>query len=220
MTFPAAILFDLDGTLLDTAPDFIAVMNQLRIEEKQSLLPEEAIRAQVSNGASGLIEFAFSIQEQHADFQRLRLRLLDLYEQHLAQYTQLFPGMDHLLKAAEQRNIPWGVVTNKPSRYAIPLMEALHLNQRCATLICPDHVQNRKPHPEPLYLACTQLNVAAELCVYVGDHERDIQSGRNAGMKTVAAVYGYIPPQANLLAWHADFYAQTPQAIQDWLFHD
>lgn len=218
MTYPAALLFDLDGTLLDTAPDFIAVVNQLLEEENQQPLPADAIRTQVSNGAGGLIQFAFSLQPQDENFQRLRQRLLALYEQHLSRYSQLFADMEALLTTVEKKNIPWGIVTNKPSRYAVPLLKDLNLDQRCAVLICPDHVQNTKPHPEPLYLACSQLKVLPEQCVYVGDHQRDIEAGKNAGMKTVVALYGYIPAEENVRAWNADFYAQTPKDILDWLF--
>lgn len=218
--FPAALLFDLDGTLLDTAPDFIAVVNQLRIEEKQQPLPTDAIRAQVSNGSSGLIRSAFSIDDQHEDFQRLRQRLLTLYEKHLSVYTQLFPGMDNLLREAEQHNIPWGIVTNKPSRYALPLLKALQLDQRCSVLICPDHVKKTKPDPEALLLACSQLNVSPEQCIYIGDHPRDIEAGRHAGMKTMIAAYGYIDPQENIHLWNADFCAQTPEEIVNRLFKD
>ena len=218
MIFPAAVFFDLDGTLIDTAPDFIAVVNQLLREENQQLLPADAIRPHVSNGSGGLIQFAFSMQESHPDFQRLRQRLLALYERHLSIYSQIFPGMKTLLNTLDGRDIPWGIVTNKPSCYAVPLLNDMGLNLRCAVLICPDHVQNTKPHPEPLYLACTKLRVTPEQCIYVGDHQRDIEAGRNAGMKTVVAQYGYISPQEDTAAWQADFYAQTPQDILDWLF--
>ena len=134
---------------------------------------------------------------------------LDLYEAGVAVETTLFEGMDLLLENLEARGIPWGIVTNKPVRFAEPLVQALGLAQRCATLICPDHVSERKPHPEPLFLACQRIGAAPEQAIYVGDHERDIEAGRNAGMRTIAVRYGYIEQPHAVDLWQADIIADT-----------
>ena len=189
---PAAVLFDLDGTLIDTAPDFIRCLNQLRQQHGMPALPAEQIRRSVSNGARAMIRVGFGLEPEHEGYPEKHTAFLDLYELGVAVETTLFPGMDVLLSSLESRGIPWGIVTNKPARFAVPLIEALDLAQRCAALICPDHVAERKPHPESLLLACRQIQVEPIKSVYVGDHERDIEAGRNAGMHTIAVRYGYI----------------------------
>ncbi|MCP5160390.1 MAG: phosphoglycolate phosphatase [Hahellaceae bacterium] len=209
MTLPLsaaqAILFDLDGTLLDTAPDFVRVVNMQRAQHNLPPLTDDKIRAVVSNGARALIELSFGIAEGHPEFASHLQELLDLYLQNIAIETRLFPGMAALLDHLEQRNIPWGIVTNKPRRYTDPLLSQLGLDFRAAVTVCPDDVVNRKPHPEPLFKACATLGLAPEVCVYVGDHERDIESGQSAGMATVAASYGYIETPAKVHAWNADY---------------
>ena len=154
---PSAVLFDLDGTLLDTAPDFIRCLNQLRQHHGLAPLPPEHIRRSVSNGARAMIRVGFGLEPDHPDYLEKHTAFLDLYETGVAVETRLFEGMDTLLQALEQRHIPWGIVTNKPVRFAAPLVEALGLDQRCSVLVCPDHVSQRKPHPEALILACRQL---------------------------------------------------------------
>lgn len=206
---PAAVLFDLDGTLIDTAPDFIRCLNQLRQRHGLPPLPAAHIRRSVSNGARAMIQVGFGVEPDHPDYQERHTAFLDLYEAGMTQETTLFEGMDALLASLEARAIPWGIVTNKPARFADPLVRALGLSERCATLICPDHVRQRKPHPEPLLLACDRLGVPAHASVYVGDHERDIEAGRRAGMHTVAVRYGYIEEPAAVDSWQADFIADT-----------
>ena len=126
------------------------------------------------------------------------------YAQHLAVHTHLFPGLDDVLRELESRGVPWGIVTNKPSIYTLPLLDALQLRARCASVVCPDQVTHTKPHPEPMYKACAEMGVDAARCVYVGDHERDIAAGRNAGMLTVAAAWGYVLEGETALDWEAD----------------
>lgn len=215
MPLPETVLFDLDGTLIDTAPDFIYVVNRLLAEEGKAQLPEQTIRNSVSNGARALITLAFGMTEDHIDFQTYRQRLLDLYSEHLAVQSQLFQGMDLLLSELETKSIPWGIVTNKPSQYAEPLIAALELSQRCAVLICPDHVKNTKPDPEPLLAACRRINTRPDKTVYVGDHLRDIQAGQNAKMTTIAALFGYISPGEDPLSWGADYVARDPAELTD-----
>ncbi|OJT00037.1 HAD family hydrolase [Marinobacter nauticus] len=206
---PSAVLFDLDGTLIDTAPDFIRCLNILRQQHKLEALPAEHIRRSVSNGARAMIRVGFGLEPEHPDYLEKHTAFLDLYEAGIAIETTLFEGMDELLLDLESRSIPWGIVTNKPARFAIPLIEALGLAERCATLICPDHVTERKPHPEPLFLACREIGAEPKQAIYVGDHERDIEAGRNAGMRTIAARYGYIEQPESVDLWQADIIVDT-----------
>jgi phosphoglycolate phosphatase len=199
-----AVLFDLDGTLLDTAPDFAVVVNQLRQRHGKTPLDFPAIRATVSQGARAMVTLAFQLQEGDENFEALRLELLDLYSQHLAVETTLFPGIDELLQWLEGEHIPWGIVTNKPRRYAEPILSALQLDSRCQVLVCPDDVQHSKPDPESLLLACETLQCSAAHSIYLGDHRRDIEAGHNAGMKTIAVNYGYIDANDPTENWRAD----------------
>lgn len=206
---PSAVLFDLDGTLIDTAPDFIRCLNQLRQLHNLEPLAAEQISPSVSNGAKAMIRVGFGLEPEHDGYVEKHTAFLDLYEAGVAVETTLFEGMDSLLANLEARGIPWGIVTNKPVRFAEPLVQALGLAQRCATLICPDHVSERKPHPEPLFLACQRIGAAPEQAIYVGDHERDIEAGRNAGMRTIAVRYGYIEQPHAVDLWQADIIVDT-----------
>lgn len=206
---PSTVLFDLDGTLIDTAPDFIRCLNELRHSYGLPALPALHIRRSVSNGARAMIKVGFGLEPDHPDYLEKHTAFLDLYEVGVAVETTLFEGMDSLLKSLEAQSIPWGIVTNKPARFAIPLVEALGLANRCAVVICPDHVTHRKPHPEALFLACKEVGVEPAAGIYVGDHERDIEAGRNAGMKTIAVRYGYIEQPETVDLWQADLIADT-----------
>ncbi|AOY88173.1 phosphoglycolate phosphatase [Marinobacter salinus] len=206
---PSAVLFDLDGTLIDTAPDFIRCLNQLRQQHGLEALPAEQIRRSVSNGARAMVRVGFGLEPEHPDYTDKHTAFLDLYEAGVAIETTLFDGMDQILRSLESRGVPWGIVTNKPARFAAPLVEALGLAQRCAVVICPDHVAERKPHPEALFLACKQIEADPSQAVYVGDHERDIEAGRNAGMQTIAVRYGYIEEPETVDLWQADMIADT-----------
>nr|WP_323752319.1 HAD-IA family hydrolase [Marinobacter sp.] len=206
---PSAVLFDLDGTLIDTAPDFIRCLNLLRQQNHLEPLPAEYIRRSVSNGARAMVRLGFNLEPEHDGYLDKHTAFLDLYEAGVADETTLFNGMDELLLALETKGIPWGIVTNKPVRFAAPLIKALDLQDRCATLICPDHVTDRKPHPEPMFLACKEINAAPERAIYVGDHVRDIEAGRNAGMYTIAVRYGYIEEPETVDLWQADAIADT-----------
>lgn len=198
-------MFDLDGTLLDTAPDFIAVVNQLLIENERDELPHETIRACVSNGSRALIMMAFAIEETHEDFHPLRERLLELYLQHIAVFTKMFPGIQDLLNKLAEHNTPWGIATNKPAAYTVPLMEQLNIQPEPVIVLCPDHVKDAKPHPESLFLAAETIGCKAEEIIYVGDHHRDIECGRRAGSITIAAAYGYIEDEISVEDWQADY---------------
>tara|TARA_R110001592_G_scaffold23431_6_gene91830 strand:- start:993 stop:1667 length:675 start_codon:yes stop_codon:yes gene_type:complete len=214
--FPAkAVLFDLDGTLLDTAADFADVVQQMTVQAARPSIEFTAIHKTVSNGARALVELAFEIQAGHPDFEERLDTLLALYAQRiLTTKATLYPGMDALLLQLENAGIPWGIVTNKPERYSRALLESLGLSTRCSTLICPDHVSQSKPHPEPLFLACKQLNIDPQDAIYVGDHPRDIDAGRAAGMYTIAVRYGYLPDAPPVEQWQADLVVDNAEQIR------
>lgn len=206
-----AVLFDLDGTLIDTAPDFVSVLNRQLLAHGRDALPPARIRAAVSQGSKAVVALGFGDLHpvDSEDFEALRQEFLDSYLRHIADESRLFPGMEELLAGLEARGTPWGIVTNKPSRYTTPLLEALALDQRCAVAICPDMVNHSKPHPEPMLKAADAIRVAPAACVYVGDHRRDIEAGRNAGMPTVAAAWGYILDGETAQDWQADHTVDT-----------
>lgn len=212
------VLFDLDGTLIDTAPDFVKVVARLCAEHDRPAVDEKLIYQTVSDGARALVKLAFAIEESDNRFADLNQRLLDIYEEELQDTKSvLYPGLDALLGKLEQSHIPWGIVTNKPERYASLLLNRLGLAARCACLICPDHVTHRKPHPEPILLACEQLQVGTERTVYIGDHLRDIQAAKNADVIAVAAAYGYLPADARVEDWYADFILQQSDQTESLL---
>ncbi len=206
-----AVLFDLDGTLIDTAPDFIAVLNRQRLAHGREPLPPARIRSVVSQGSRAVVALGFGdhFDLESPELEALRQEFLTTYLKHIADESRLFPGMDELLAGLEARGTPWGIVTNKPSLYTTPLLAALALDQRCRVAICPDMVNHSKPHPEPMLKAAHALGVAPERCIYVGDHRRDIEAGRNAGMHTVAVGYGYILDGETALDWEADHTVDT-----------
>ena len=172
-----ALLFDLDGTLLDTAPDFISAINkQLQIRDRDSLI-NNTVRTSVTNGSVGIIESVYGIKQNDPEFEVLKEEFLELYLSNIAEKTSLFDGLKQVLDNCVKQSIPWGIVTNKPLRYTTPLLEELGLDHQSATTICPDHVSNPKPDPESLLLACSQLSLNPEDCIYIGDHIRDIQLG-------------------------------------------
>lgn len=212
-----AVLFDLDGTLIDTAPDFVHVVNELRQQKSMEPLPFEAVRQQVSNGARALVALSFGSEETNSEFPQLLEALLNLYEQHLAVKSKLFEGLEQTLTLLEQRNIPWGIVTNKPSRFTNPLIAGLQLGDRCAVAVCPDQVTNRKPHPEPIFKACNMIGVKPEHTIYVGDHLRDIEAGNRANNTTVAVGWGYLNEGDKPEDWQADITVNTTEEFNDWL---
>lgn len=204
-----AVYFDLDGTLIDTAPDFYTVLNQLLHRHGRPSVSFSAVRANVSNGARALTELGFGVGPQDADFAPLLDELLDAYEQHLAVDTALFPGMAETLDWLDQQGLPWGIVTNKPARFTGGVLAGLQLAHRVGAVICPDHVKQRKPDPEGLWMATERDGVTPSHCLYVGDHLRDIQAGQNAGMATAVAAFGYIDADDDPRDWQADFFLEA-----------
>jgi len=214
------VLFDLDGTLADTAPDMAAALNRLRAEQGLGALPYDSIRPVVSHGAKALVELGFGIDARDQRFEVLRKRFLEIYADNLCEGTQLFPGMSDLLDQLAARGLNWGVVTNKPAFLTEPLIARLGLRERSACVVSGDSTQNRKPHPEPMLHGCALAGSRPDQCLYVGDAERDIAAGREAGMTTLVALFGYIGGSDRPEAWGADGAIQTPAEILEWLNPD
>jgi len=211
------VLFDLDGTLLDTAADLANALNAVLRLNKQPALPFEQIRPVVSHGGQALIELGFKLCPDHPEFAPLKNQLLDYYQSHIADRTTLFPGMSEVLDTIEQRGMNWGVVTNKPAWLTEPLMDALDLTRRASTIVSGDTVDERKPHPAPLLYACKIVGSKPDACLYIGDAERDITAGHKAGMFTLVAVFGYLMAEDEPENWGATALIQQPSDILKWL---
>jgi N-acetyl-D-muramate 6-phosphate phosphatase len=210
------LLLDLDGTLLDTAPDMAHALNRLRAAEGLVELPFERIRPLVSHGAPRLIRFAFDDPEP-ARYDHLRLRFLDLYRAAIAVHTRVFDGFEDVLAAVEQAGMRWGIVTNKPGWLTMPLLEQLGLAARSGCVVSGDTLAERKPHPLPLLHAAGLLGLAPRECVYVGDAERDVQAARNAGMIPLVAGFGYLNDGEDPTVWQPDAVIGRPDELLDWL---
>jgi phosphoglycolate phosphatase len=204
------ILFDLDGTLLDSAPDLSAAANDLRAARGLPALPLPAYHAGASSGARGMLRAAFGIDPSHAGFASLRDEFLARYAARLTERTRPFDGVPALIQALVQRGLRWGVVTNKARRLTEPLTAALPLFASAGCIVSGDTTAYAKPHPEPLLHALRQIGAQPEHSLYVGDDERDIQAGRAAGVATVAARYGYLGPDADVASWRADAVIDQP----------
>jgi len=211
------VLFDLDGTLIDTAPDMAAALDKLCTEQNQPVLPFAQVRPYVSNGSAALVNLAFNHDIDNERLEFLKQRYLELYAQSIALESKLFTGTETVLKHLESNNLNWGVVTNKPGWLTEPLLQALGLRERAASVVSGDTLPRRKPDPAPLLRACTESGCKAPQCVYVGDAERDITAGRSAGMHTLVALFGYIAGHDNPAAWGADAMIAAPADLLDWL---
>ncbi|MGE8564094.1 MAG: HAD family hydrolase [Acinetobacter bohemicus] len=212
-----AVLFDLDGTLIDTAADFIRIIQDMCRDKQCDVVAADLIRTQVSEGARAMVKLVYpELDVEDPVFLAHRQRFLDVYGDDIAVETDLFEGMYPLLEALESQNIPWGIVTNKPRWLSEALLKALNLTERCAVLVCPEDVSKTKPDPEPMYLAAKRIQIQPEDCIYVGDHPRDIDAGRHAQMYTILAAYGYLPLQHkdDLTAWQADCIVNTVAELQ------
>lgn len=211
------ILFDLDGTLLDTAPDLCFALNQTLHEIGLPALSLAITRPLISTGAAGMIAYALANQPGIYDQKQLAQRLVTIYQQHIAVHTRLFKGMAEVLNNLEKQDYPWGIVTNKHARLTEPLLHALNLHERPACIISGDTTAHSKPHPEPLLEACRQIDCDPSTCVYIGDAEKDIQAGLAAGMTTWAATYGYIADDDHPERWGASGLIHTPKDILNWV---
>ena len=205
-----AVLLDLDGTLIDTAPDLVSVLNTLLANRRLPPIPFAIGRNEVSNGALGLIRLGFGERESPDDTEALRQEFLEVYTQHLCVKSRLFNGLDDILTSLDEQGTGWGIVTNKPHAMTEPLLEALGLTHRPGCVVSGDRLPQRKPHPAPLKLGAEELGVPTERCVYVGDAPRDIDAGRAAGMATIAASYGYIRAGDDPHSWGASVVIRRP----------
>jgi len=207
------VLFDLDGTLVDTAPDMAAALDTLCREENRPVLTYEQVRPVVSNGSIALIKLAFGDVKDENKLACLKQRYLDIYKNNLCIDSTPFRGMNKVLDHIEHSGLNWGVVTNKPGWLTLPLMESLELRQRAATIVSGDTTENSKPHPDPMHHACDEADSESGECLYVGDARRDIEAGKNAGMKTLVANYGYIDVGEDVNSWGADAIINQPEEI-------
>ena len=208
-----AVLFDLDGTLADTAPDLGGALNRMRQRRGLDPLALEALRPHASSGARGLIGAGFSIAPGHVDYDSLRDEFLDEYEAHLMRDSILFDGVPALLDAIEARGLAWGIVTNKGARFTLPLVGLLGLDARAGCVVCGDTTPHAKPHPAPLLEAARRIGLAPGQCVYVGDDERDMQAARSAGMGAIIAGYGYLGSATPASDWDADHIIDSPTGL-------
>lgn len=212
-----AVLFDLDGTLVDSAPDMARTVNLMRSSRGLEAVPLELVRAHVSSGASGMIGAAFGVKPEHSEFKAMRDEFLALYGDNLCVHTRLFPGMIELLDSLEARKIAWGVVTNKYERFARPIIDELGLGARAAVVVGGDTCARAKPFPDPLLFAAAAMGVAASGALYVGDDERDVQAARAAGMPVIVAGYGYLGDGRPPSMWGADSIVQSAGEIATWI---
>jgi phosphoglycolate phosphatase len=212
------VFFDLDGTLADTAPDLVAAANLLRAARGLAPLPYEVLRPTASAGARGLIQGAFGYDNQHPQFEELRDEFLANYEKNICVHSKLFDGMDDLLQELEKEQVLWGIVTNKVERFTHPLLKLMSLHERSAAIVGGDTTPHSKPHPAPILKAAEICNINPAQCLYVGDDLRDIEAGRAAGMKTVAAAYGYCGCDEPVNAWGADYIIEHPSELRSIVF--
>jgi 2-phosphoglycolate phosphatase len=216
MSIIKAVLFDLDGTLLDTALDMTEALNTLRAQEGLPPLSNETVRCQVSHGGHALVRLGFGALPP-VEHEAMRTRLLDIYRRQLAKHTQLFEGGDEMLTELERRGLHWGIVTNKPGWLTDPLLVEVKLHTRARTVVSGDTLPERKPHPMQLLHAATNMGVAPAECVYVGDAERDMQAAQAAGMYALVAGYGYLGDDDRADSWFSHGWLATPLELLAWL---
>ena len=209
-----SVLFDLDGTLLDTADDLGAALNYVLAQQQLPLMSAAQYRPVASNGAKGLLELGFGDNLKNYHYEELRQSLLSYYQNNIATHTSLYDGMSELLTYLNNNNITWGVVTNKPEDLTLALLPHYPEFQNCAVVVGGDTLAKRKPDPEPILFALEKIQCAAEQCIYVGDAPRDIEAGKSANTATVAASWGYIKSPDECQQWQADFISATPNALQ------
>lgn len=205
-----AVLFDLDGTLIDSAPDLGAAADMLRVARGMPSLPVDAYRHMAGAGACGMLKVGFGMTPEHPDFPALREEFFDNYEARIHENTYQFDGVQQLVEALVARAMPWGVVTNKATRFTSLIVERMPLFATAGAVVSGDTTPHSKPHPEPLLEAARRIQIDPAQCIYVGDDERDIIGGKAAGMLTVAAAYGYLGDGANPRDWGADFLIESP----------
>ncbi len=212
-----AVLFDLDGTLADTAPDLARALNRVRAAHDLAPMPVEVTRSYTSSGARGLLKVGFGLSPGDERYEALKLQFLEFYAAEICIDTRLFDGMAELLDRLDQHPLPWGVVTNKAERFTLPLLQGLLLEGRAACVVGGDTTGRLKPHPEPLLHAAAALQLRPSDCLYVGDDLRDVQAARAAGMRVLAARYGYLGDGGAIESWQADAIIEHPREVLDYL---
>ncbi|MBK7354338.1 MAG: HAD-IA family hydrolase [Nitrosomonas sp.] len=212
-----AILFDFDGTVADTAPDLGYALNRQRINRGLPSLPISSIRTQASAGSRGLLQLGFNLAPTHPEYELMREEFLQFYAERLCHDTCLFPGIADILDYLDSANIPWGIVTNKPSRFTKPIVQSLGLHQRAACIISGDDTPNTKPHPEPLLHACSQIDAKPANCIYLGDDIRDVKASLAAGITPIVARYGYLGNDGPPELWGADHLIDHPKELINYL---
>ncbi|MEW6982729.1 HAD family hydrolase [Colwelliaceae bacterium 6471] len=213
-----AVLFDLDGTLLDTANDLGEALNYVLTKHNQPIIAREKYRPVASDGAKGLLELGFGEQLKNFSYEQLRQEFLDYYQENIAVHTCLYPGVEPLLTRLNEQNIPWGIVTNKPENLTYQLMPHFQIFEHSQAIVGGDTIKQRKPHPAPLIHACQLMNIDAKQCLYIGDAPRDIEAGNSANMYSIVALWGYILDQQSCLSWQANALAKTPEDICTFIF--
>lgn len=211
------VLFDLDGTLLDTANDLGMALNQVLKAHQLTPLDPTVIRPFAGRGCKGLLKLGMNVDNLHPEYANLCTELLRYYEKHCLDTTTLFPGMESILLHLEQANIPWGIVTNKPHKYTLPLLSHLQLQQRAACIVSGDSLDFCKPHPAPILHACDLLRINPQECLYIGDSEVDVIASKAAGTFALVAMYGYFMPDDKPMSWQADGYINHPSEILTWI---
>jgi N-acetyl-D-muramate 6-phosphate phosphatase len=217
MSLVKAVLFDLDGTFADTAPDLAAALNHVRALSELPPLPLEVLRPQASHGSIGLLKVGMNVTPDSPNFDMFRHIFLEYYTQHICVETTLFAGMAELITELEQRNIKWGIVTNKPHRFTVPLMEALGYAHRAACLISGDTCTHAKPHPEPMLAACKLIKIAPEQCLYLGDDKRDMEAANAVNMRGIIANYGYVSDDVSVQNWQTHGSVNHPMELLTYL---
>jgi phosphoglycolate phosphatase len=216
-TSARAVLFDLDGTLADTAPDLARALNRVRAAHRLAPMPVEITRPYTSSGARGLLKVGFGLDPGDERYEALKLEFLDFYAAEICVDTRLFDGMAELLDRLDQERLPWGVVTNKAERFTLPLLQGLRLGERAACVVGGDTAARPKPHPDPLLHAAAALQLPPSACLYVGDDLRDVQAARAAGMPVIAAKYGYLGNGGSIESWQADGIIEHPREVLEYL---
>ncbi len=211
MSNPQAVFFDLDGTLIDTAPDMGGALNRMLVKHSRPVVAEADYRSSVSHGSIALLKLGFPELNAKTEMHDLRLEFLATYEQDIARDSVLFDGVAAVLNTLERISIPWGIITNKPEALTLKLLDALDITRRCCSIVAADTTTHAKPHAAPMRLACKRASVDPSRCFYIGDAARDIEAGRTVEMQTFVAEWGYIDPATdNTRAWGADFHLNTP----------
>ena len=211
------VLFDLHGTLADTAPDLAYALNHVLKNNNGSPLPYDKILPWVSHGAKVIVQKGFKLNPDHPDIEPLQQQFLEFYRKNVATHTTLFQGMDTVLDWIESRDLKWGIVTNKSGWLTNPLLDALQLTHRAVCVVSGDTLAEKKPHPAPLLYACKQANCPTDRCLYIGDAEKDIQAGKRAGLQTLVALFGYIGKNEDPTQWGADGLLKTAEDLIPWL---